>query len=510
MKLSKLLCLGFLTLSTSAFSQLSDARYISDIKGNNPNITKVTLGSKDTRREQGVNKTYVTYSAYIKTEYPGITRVYRSQRRYVGSKFEKDLVGNSYYLGMTAPNTVMVEKLLSENKKKYLGNDYHKIVELSSPIKLEADPKYQWANLNATSFLTAATYKIRPNSNTNLVKTVKVVKRASMSRTVDGKTWDPKAKLLTNGIWKFTYVDKTISTEVLKEETLSDEVLKGMHTLAMQEDIERANAYIANLPTVTLPAFKSDKHVIKFVHDLLVEGDAGKIEAAMNQLAPDDYFVNKESYLYNNQGAKFVNDVVAMGETYSTYYCANPQVKAEKYGEVSFLTRDLNGAGSIQVFQAKDKTWKIYDIRLPLYGEGYSNKDVRESSLKAAGDSKCGEPLNIEKPVGPVKYKIGDRVEGMYRNVWYTGTVNKVDNMMADRYYVKYDKINGQWVTTDKMRAPSGQAKSNDTASPTGTPASKSSGNNPAEKKPEEIKKKIDTKKISKLKGLKSKVKIPN
>ena len=453
MKLSKLLFIFLFLISFSVYAQPSDAQIISQMKGKNPNITKVVISGREKRTEGGTSKTYVFYAAHIKTKYPGVTRVYTSQKRYIGNSFDKDLVGSSYYLGMKNPSIETCQEILNKNKQGFYGNDYKNIVGIIEEITVVPDNKFYWGTLNSTSFLVSATYLYRTTAYDPKFQTIKVVKRVSMSRIAEGGKYDPQADILPNGIWEFKFAKK-ISKEKLKEETYSKEQMAGLKSLQMLDDIERANNYIANLPVVELPVFKTDKHVIKFLHDLLIEGDKGKIEAALNQLAPDDYFADRASYLYTQQGAKFLDDIVAYADWYNSKYCKNPQIKSEKYGEVSFFTRDLKGYGAIRVYQKKDLTWRLHSVRSPLYKESAGNKDDRAASAKAAGDSNCGEPLNIEVPIGPVKYAIGDRIEGLSRGTWYAGTVGQIDNMMDDRYYVKFDKINGTWITADQMRVP--------------------------------------------------------
>lgn len=148
----------------------------------------------------------------------------------------------------------------------------------------------------------------------------------------------------------------------------------------------------------------------------------------------------------------------------------------------------------ISVYQSKDLKWRVQALEFP-YGTG-----ERLENAKKAGDTKCGTPLDTDAPEAVVKYAIGDRINGQVRGKWYAGTVEKIDNMMDDRYYVKFDAISGQWITADSMQK-GGTEKVKTT---TVQPASNSTQKTETETPSKTVK---NTK--SKLNGLKGKIKLP-
>ncbi len=480
MKLKNLLMGCALMIALPSLAQPSDAQVINEVKSGNAKISKVTIGSKDTRLENGIRKHYISYSAYIDTEYPGVQRVYRSQRRYVGNKLEKKLVGNNYYVGIKNPNKTELEEWMKLNKSALLGNYANKACN-ATDFKI-VNEKYFWSGLNYVEFEAECYYYEKKNNLS--VNKVKFVRNVIATRSMDGKKYDPKAKLALNGKWitnsNMHNIGTTKSADVVEELTYSQEEYDKLKSVSEQALIDKSQAFLSTLPDVTIPQFKSDKDCIQYLHELMIEGDKLKIEAVLNQMCPDNFFTDKPNAIYTGRGADFVNHIVNNAEVYKDYFCKHPQIKHEQYAMIQFYTRSLESYGRIQVFQVKDGSWRTNAIEFP-YGKG-----ERLEAAKSAGEKNCGEPIFTGAPVKAVQYTIGDRVMGQVRGQWYSGTVNKIDD------------INGQWITADLLKK--GTSKKESTTKTESTTESTTTS--------DKSKTTVDKTK-SKIKGLKGKIKIP-
>jgi len=262
---------------------------------------------------------------------------------------------------------------------------------------------------------------IKKVTSSTEVTTYRIEKRISLSRIAKKDFEQRDTKIFSDATWRFSNSSKPRKhsenrEKVLKVEKFTNDEIKKMHTLQGLELHKSISEYNAKLPKVELPNFKTDKHVIKYFHELMYEGDTLKVEAALLKLTPNSWYEDKKNGVFTLSGADYFNDIVQQTPYYSTYYCKAPQIKTESYGKVQFITRDLFGAGLMAGYKSKDGSWKINDVRTPTFVEGVKDKDA---SLKAAGDNNCGTPLSIEIPAGPVVYKIGDRVLGLVRGKWH-------------------------------------------------------------------------------------------
>ncbi|NOQ75217.1 MAG: hypothetical protein GQ574_24610 [Crocinitomix sp.] len=491
MKLTNLIMGCLLLISFSTFAHPSKDQVISRLKKSNPQIFKVTCSSPEKRFEEGINKWYFGTTCHIRTEYPGVTRIYRGNERYIGKSYEKSLLGNSYYEGIPNPNVNDFTPIIADHFFQLLGSEFNYIVGTELPkYELVEGQEFLWGNLNYVTGQFELIYYKRnkdvDNGGVMTLQTIRKVIEISFSRSEDGLKYDPKEKLLLNGKWindpNKHLGGKTISTEVINKKPITQEEYDGyryIKDILLEESVKE---YLATLPAVEIPTFNSENHVIQYVHELMIEGDKKKIEAVLYHMTPSYYYDIEASKVMNQNGIEFHEKIITDAEMYTEYFCQHPQIKSSQAGQISFYTRDLSSYGRIQVFQAKDLTWRIHTVEYPASKGDWLTKS------QAAGDSNCGEAIAVSAPVAVVKYKTGDRVKGKYKGEWYDGTVSSIDPVMDDRYFVKFDNINGQWLTADAMEK--GGPKSE---------TETSSG--------EETKK--DKKSKVNLSGLKNRIKIP-
>ena len=440
---------GTLMLSGIAMAQPSKDQVISRIKSKNPNIIKVVCSSPEKRLEAGTYKWYFGTRSHIKTEHPGITRVYSGTERYVGTTYEKSLLGSDYYIGIPDPDMTELQACLVSKGQDYFSTDYSSIVGTELPaIEPVHGAEIFWNGLNYVTVQYQSEYQIKSRDGLTLT-TMKLVKNVNFSRSVDGITWDPKAKYLPEGKWindpSRMLSTNTVSREIISTQTISAEESKNYPLYVNWMKANEANEAFDRLPKVEIPDFKTDMQAIHFVHTNMMHGDSVRMRAILYEMAPRGYFLDN-SIVLTREGENFFSEVLTDMQNYKFKFCDHPKVKHYQSNMLDFYTRNGKSYGQIRVYKSQKGPWRVSEIPA-----GRSRSD-HLTEYKEAGETHCGEAWDISDPIPIIKYSIGDRVEGEYRGTWYSGTINKVDNMMANRYFVKFDKIYGQWLTHEHLR----------------------------------------------------------
>lgn len=475
----------FSTMTVAALAQPSSSAVAAKVKSKNPDIVHVDVTKPRTILEGGVNKTYYGITSKIKTSYPGIYRFYWYEARYRGNTHEKDLIGTSWYEGipdLTDSEMATIENHVKNNLGDVFGSTYDYMTDtrdLEMEFVEHKGNKFFWSNLNAGEVYIKFTYD-KFNSTTRELRTIQETKTIHFSKSVDGENWDPKANYLPNG----KLIERNINSgvKVQQETELNSRIVPESEEVGLLKEkmyAEMAAAEIAKLPEITVPACESYYDFIYFIHNTLRGGDKDMITAMLYKVASPWFFYNYEAKVLNSNGVKFFEEWSTDAANYSAYFCEYPQVKADQYGLVNFFTRDLTGYNRIQVKQLTDGSWQLIGLEFPSSNE-------RAEQSKAAGDANCGEKLMVKMVR---KYNIGDNVVGTIRGKAYAGKIEKKDDMMDDRYFVRFEGTSAQWINGDQL-----------------TPASGSASSNNSTKTEEESNKSQETK--DKIKGLKNKVKI--
>lgn len=458
------------------------------------NVYKLVVSEPDKRLEGGVYKLYYGFRSYAKTEYPGVERIYSSTVRYIpsGGKyiFDKTLTGDGYYTGIPNPSVSEIEEMLNrpEVQSKFFDNYYYIVGEIPQ-IKVSANPEFFWGNLNAVVYNVTADYTYLDG---NKLKTVHQESQANMSRSTDGNSWDPKAKLLNDGKWNVSkiYFTGTNGKEEVSVKEVTDSEKENLVTVGNLIDQKVASERMSSLPTISIPTFNSALHAVQFIHETLMEGDPSKSQALLMQMGGAAYMLDTEKKILNQRGEELFKELGEHANNYPKAFCLHPIVKEKSSSGqmVVFYQRDAVHFDRIEVYYTKNGDWKFSNIGI------LTNVDIA-NKMADFGDSNCGEALDTAAPAAIHQYKIGERVMGEYRGQWMSGTVEKKDDMMDNRYWVKFDTANGQWLTHDKMK-PGTDSKAEKKATTTSTNQDSNASD------------KVENAK-SKINGLKGKIKVP-
>lgn len=459
---SKTLLLGLTCTIASfwTFAQPSDSEVKSKIRSNFKDPSKIVYiklseggGRTDHEYENGawVYNYYRSYETKQNTKYPGVTYIYHGSVKYQksgsGYTFNNWLVGDGHYEGIPNPSESEVLEIISKNLPAYLASDYNDVVGDLSEVKIHSNPEWYWGDLNRVSVNTVVTFT-EMVSYTDVEKR-RVVKNITLFRSADGINYDAEAELLTNGKWLplTTGMVTRVSFETLERRTLSEEELANTRSLAEIDMEKEAQRTVASLPPIDIPEFNSANHVIQYTHELLIEGDKNKVKAYLYKMLASFYFEEWSEVVLNRKGEDLVNGVLANLEHYKVVFCKHPSIKHQQDGMIQFYDRSKYRFNRIAV-EENDGKWKVTAIE---YGVPGTSTD-EFASLKNAGEQNCGDAIDTSAPVALEKYSIGDKVQAQINGQWYNGEVNKIDNVMDDRYFVKFENINSKWITADIMR----------------------------------------------------------
>jgi len=259
---------------------------------------------------------YRYYESKFKTEYPGVTGIYRGGVKYGYRNgawiFIQKLIGDMHYTGIKSPAWDEIKPILTRDLKKVVGARYASIVGEITDFRLANNPKWYWHDLTSVEFLITMTYSEKI-SNTEL-------QRTRQKYTV--RLYADEYK----GPWKKFISSAKGQGEKLKLTKYSSDELKGMKSLQDVEIQKRAHAETANLPAVKIPAFANHGQLMFYVHNLLMNADESTVEAALRKLLASGYY-DPNLHVLTRSGANLIDTVKAQSSAYRRQFCKQPIMK---------------------------------------------------------------------------------------------------------------------------------------------------------------------------------------
>lgn len=220
------------------------------------------------------------------SEYPGIDLVvtgdvvyqYTGAGKYVYWKFR---TLSNEYLGIPNPTAREIMDFLGTDWMKFYGYYYNKITRLYGDPVLADNPEWTWHSPNSVSFKLKQKFDFI-YSNTE-VQTMETIWNVRLYRD------NPKEK------WK--------NFMSVKSQDAREEKITGSQkfTVEQMRDLEKKTLYFtfaeqkakqetAALPAVALPEFKNAEEMVKYIHDVLRNGNPEKLRAVLLQLFHPGFF----------------------------------------------------------------------------------------------------------------------------------------------------------------------------------------------------------------------------
>jgi flagellar biosynthesis regulator FlaF len=334
----KLFCfLLSLCFISTGIAQPSNAQVKGDAIGNGSGVigfafTKTT-GTRQWNSSAG-NWEYVRgVEVKRKSEYPGINLIVKGDvvYQYTGAgkySYWKFRILSNEYEGIPNPTAKEINDFISKDWEKFYGYYYNVITKLWFQPTLADKPEWIWHSPNSVEFRMKMKfdYIIRAKG----IETLECVWKVRLYRD------DPKAS------WKDMFA--------LRSEEAADLKVIGMkdYTVAQMEDFEKqtleytmaeqtAKQQAADLSKIiTVPAFTSAEDMIRFLHDVLRNGNPEKLRAVILQIfAPGFFVAGSKVQLLPAEEQNFANVISAVYNNkvkYKQLYCQSPNYAVERWG----------------------------------------------------------------------------------------------------------------------------------------------------------------------------------
>ena len=305
--------LFILLFSTSAaFGQPAEAEMVQRLK--TKGVFSVKLSSGDGTLTKRVENGTIFweygrgYTLKRSTDYEGVTLEVGGTLRYVKS-------GNSYtysetgvawreYHGIPNPTEDDVMRLAQADYSKALAPDYEKVVGEIEFLGLAEDPQWEWLDINSVTVQVRAVYSRKAPQNT-----VEKVEKIYEWRLYREDMKDPFNGFISSS---------SGPPKILSSKQYSPMEFKRIRTLMDMDRKKTADARFAALPKLTMPDLNDLDATSQYLHELLKEADALKIEAFLLQALSSKWVLDK---VPEQEFASFLEKTIDRASRYREQYC---------------------------------------------------------------------------------------------------------------------------------------------------------------------------------------------
>ncbi|NOT52908.1 MAG: hypothetical protein HOP10_16750 [Chitinophagaceae bacterium] len=320
-----------------AQAQPSDATIKKDAIGNESGVlsfkfTKST-GTRQWNRSTG-NWEYVRGVAVKrKSEYPGINLVVYEDVVYQytgggGYSFWKVRVVSNEYEGLPNPTLSDITGLINKDPEKFYGYYYSLITKLWHQPQLADTPGFIWSSPKAVEFRMKMKFDYIVRSKG--IETLESIWNVHLYRD------EPK------GPWKSMFATRSedgTENQVLDFKAYTPQQLADFEKQTLQFTIaeQKGKQQAADLAkTITVPEFNNADEMLRFLHDVLRNGNPDKLRAVMLQvLAPGFFVEGSKVQLMPTEERNLADVITAVYNNkvkYKDLYCAVPTYKVERWG----------------------------------------------------------------------------------------------------------------------------------------------------------------------------------
>ncbi len=390
--------IGILLIGLTSIAQPGDGAILKFLnsKADKSKLISIKLtgkrGSATREIEDGitVSNFYRNYESKFKTQYQGVTGVYRGAIKYSyrggAWKYIQKLIGDNRYEGIDNPKWAELELILKKNLSKTIGFDYSKIVGEIKDFRLADDPKWTWHTVSSVEFIITMTYS-KKVSNTELES----IKQEYKIRLYADKYKDP---------WKEKFLSSRGKTVKLGKKKYSSQELKNMKTLKEQDIENNTNAEIANLPTVKIPAFANHAQLVLYFHGLLMTADGPTIEANLRKLLTSGYYDANLKTVLNDRGVKLINNAIDVSMRYRKQYCKEPQLKHNQANMIEWYNKDASTYSRLSSMDFGNGKRGISDVSLSVKSGDAANALAAKTCSARSNPLKRMKATKLKSAVG--------------------------------------------------------------------------------------------------------------
>jgi len=295
-------------------------------------FTKAT-GTRQWNRDIG-NWEYVRGVEVVRnSDYAGIDLVVLGDAVYQytgagGYSYWKFRTLSNQYLGIPNPTANEIESFISKDWQKFYGYYYNNIHKLVASPRIADNPQWTWHSPNSVEFKMKVVFD-HIVSNTD-VQTLDAIWHVRLYRD------DPKAA------WKNMFAVKSEEASELniiatKKYTPSQIADMRKQTLAYTMAEQQAKTNASSLPQMNIPEFKSGEELVKYLHNILRNGDEQQFRGAMMKLMGPGFFIEGSSVQLRTDIEQAMKNVILAAyhdkTTYKQLYCQNPPYRVENWAD---------------------------------------------------------------------------------------------------------------------------------------------------------------------------------
>lgn len=280
-------------------------------------------------------------------------------------KYWKFRVISNEYLGIPNPTEAEILALLNQDLEKFVTNYwYNRIVGAVKTIRLADEPTWFWHTPTSVSFLMSTAYDAKTSD----------LDVASVEQDYEVRLYRDDYR----GPWT-NFISTNREQRVLSTQRYSVDEVRAMPTLASVNNEQQAQAALASLPQVEVPAFTRGIDLILHTHNLLRTATPEAFEAYLMQVLAPHYFVEGSTVRLNQRGADVINQNIERAfkkrGTYQQQYCREAGVdkgrSSEKRLYILGAINNVNTMIAVDLYGGKyvdgvktGQQWKISDLHV--------------------------------------------------------------------------------------------------------------------------------------------------
>ena len=369
--IAALLILLFIFSSSAMAAPPSDADIVKRIMDSG--ALSVKLSAKKGHKQW--NADYSTWE-YVR----GVDEVIRNYPKKKGVKIKivgdsvYQIYGNEYrywkfrvisneYLGMKAPSSTEVLKLVQTDLHKFVSDYwYNQIIGDIQSLYIADDPGFVWHSTNSMSLNMVAEYRALVSDTE--VRDIRQNYEVRLYRDQENRPW--KSFLSIRRQRKTSNPVKYTRKQVAQ-----------LKTLAQIDNERKAQTAASQLPNIQLVKFNSAEDLAMTLAYQFRSGNAQSVEAFLMKTLAPRFFVKGSSVGLNQRGADIINnniDNAFGGELkYRDEYCDIPAIDKRRTSKKRIYFKGIGGRVTSQVAAIKTKggyvdgvkqagSWKINDL----------------------------------------------------------------------------------------------------------------------------------------------------
>jgi hypothetical protein len=321
-------------LHTGGLCQPTDAEIRKEITNDGTKSIKFTsTGTRQWNKDIGNWEWVRGVEVTRKSDYAGIDLLvvgdvvyqYTGVGKYNYWKFRT--ISNQYF-GIPNPTSNEVIEIVSKDWQKFYGYYFQKITKEHFKPALADDPQWIWHSPNSVEF--KMKLKFDHIINNTDIETVETIWNVRLYRDEPKTAWK---KFIANRSQEASETKK-VGVQKYTATQIND---MEKQTLAFTLNEQTAKEQISALPSINVPEFSNGEELVKFIHNILRNGDEQQFRSAMMKLMAPGFYVEGSAVQLRGDIERALQDVITAAykdkSTYKQMYCQKPPYRVENWAD---------------------------------------------------------------------------------------------------------------------------------------------------------------------------------